>query len=381
MQFFDLLSLLYVFLGLRAIWSAARNWRAFTDDQLTPLDRNLARDLAFFIFVPIGVFFHELAHAVATIQVGGRVAGFHYAFFYGYVIPVGNFTALQEWWIALSGNLVSIAFGFLALPFVLLVRRVWLRYTLLTFVRIQVGWSLVGYPLLTLAGFQGDWITIYGALPLIITIPLFITHAAIVVALWQLDRLPIVKRWELSMYAGVSARLQPLDAAIAARPTAPDPLIERGNLFAQQAQFSLALDDYRAALKLDSQNPRALFNIGQLRLQQKRIGDAEKNFRAALARAESDPLAAARVHYGLAHCLHQRGKLRDALQEFDAAILRDASVPEFYFYRGTVRRALRDDQSARNDFARAAELADAANNAELAARAREMLGNSGTVRQ
>ncbi len=378
MTFFDLLSIFYVLLGLRAIWTAARNWRAFSDEQLTAPDRHLARELAFFIFVPIGVFLHEVGHALATIQVGGQVVGFHYAFFYGYVVPRGNFTELQDWWIALSGNLISIGLGLLAIPLAVALPKTWQKYTALAFARWQLGWSLIGYPLLTLAGFQGDWITIYGSIPIFIAAPLFVTHAAFVLALWQIDRLPAVKRWEMSMFAGVTERLRPLDGAIAARPGAPEPLIERGNLFAEQAQFALALDDYRAALKREPQNARAHFNMAQVRLQQKRIGDAEKHFRAALARGESDPNLVAAAHYGVGMCLYQRGKLADAAREFDAAIARNSAVADFYFWRGTARRALRDDQNARNDFARAAELA-ALSNPELAARAREMMEASKQV--
>src|SRR5512142_3503694 len=118
---FDLLSLFYVFVGARALLSLRRNWREFTDDELTGFDRRLAGELAFFVFIPIGVLFHELGHAVATYQVGGTVdwlhGGFHYALFWGYVIPEGEFSVLQDWWIALSGNLVSVLYGFLPLLF------------------------------------------------------------------------------------------------------------------------------------------------------------------------------------------------------------------------------------------------------------------------
>jgi len=147
MQLFDLLSLFYAFLGVRAISTAIRNWRAFTDDQLTAFDRRLASELAFFVLVPIGVLFHELGHAAATYQVGGSInwlgGGFHYALFFGYVIPLGRFTALQDWWIALSGNLVSIAYGFLPLIFLRFAPRVWQKYLLLAFARIQLGWSVI----------------------------------------------------------------------------------------------------------------------------------------------------------------------------------------------------------------------------------------------
>lgn len=371
MGIFDLFSLFYAFLGVRAIWTAIKNWRALTDDQLTAIDRRLTSELAFFVFIPIGVFFHELGHALATIQVGGQVVGFHYALFYGYVIPSGRFTPLEEWWIALSGNLVSIVYGFLPLILLPFVRKNWIKYLLLAFARIQLGWSLVGYPLLTLAGFEGDWKMIYGT-DLVLSVPLFIAQAALVLGLWRLDRSAFVKRWETSLYSGAGDQLKLLDSAINSRPGAADPILARGNFFAAQAQPELAVADYRAALRLDPQNPRALYNIGHLLMLRKNFTEAAKNFQAALPRAGSDPEIAGRVHYGLAMCLYHMGKSSDAIREFSDAIARVPRVPEFYFWRGTAYRSMRDDVNARNDFTRAAELASITN-PELASRAREML--------
>ena len=377
MGLFDLLSLFYVFLGIRALWELKQNWRAFTDDRLTAFDRNLATQLAFFVFIPIGVFFHELGHAAATYQVGGTIdwlhGGFHYALFWGYVVPLGRFTPLQDWWIALSGNLVSVVFGFLPLILIPFTHKNWIKYTIIQFARIQLGWSLIGYPLLTFAGFEGDWTTIYFTSPLL-GVPLFISQAALVAALWLIDRSAWLRRWEISLYGGTSDQLKSLDSAIAGRPGGVDPIIARGNFFATQNQIDLAIADYRAALKIDPQNPRALYNTGQLRLIQKRYGEAEKNFRAALARADSDAPLAARVHYGLALCLLNHGSAARALPEFDQAIAREPNIPEFFYWRGTARRATRDHQNAQIDFARAATLA-ATTNPELAARAREMMGD------
>jgi hypothetical protein len=359
MQLFDLLSLFYAFLGIRALWTLKQNWRAFTDDKLTAVDRRLASEIAFFVFIPIGVFFHELGHAAATYQSGGTIdwfgGGFHYALFYGYVIPAGRFTVLQDWWIALSGNLISVVFGFVPLIFLRFTDKAWIKFTILSFARIQLGWALVGYPLLTLAGFHGDWITIYGT-SWLLTIPLGIAHASLIIVLWLIDRSTVVKRWELGLYAGASKELGQLDTAIAARPGSVDPIIARGNFFASQEQAALAIADYKAALKLDPQNPHARSNIGQVCLVQKRYSDAEKNFRAALARAESDPQLAGRVHCGLGVCLYHRGGAKQAIPEFDAAIARNATVPEFFFWRGTARRALGDEMNAQADFIRAEEL-------------------------
>jgi tetratricopeptide (TPR) repeat protein len=191
-------------------------------------------------------------------------------------------------------------------------------------------------------------------------------------ALWLIDRSAFVKRWEVSLYAGARQQLELLEGAIKSQPGAADPIISRGNFYAASAQPDLAVADYQAALRLDPQNPRALYNIGQMKLIQKNFPQAEKKFRAALTQATSDPEIAGRVHYGLAMSLFHLGKPTEALPEFDAAIARVPDVPEFYFWRGTVRRSMRDDAKARADFGRAEELARVSN-PDLAARARELL--------
>ncbi|MBI5303681.1 MAG: tetratricopeptide repeat protein [Chloroflexi bacterium] len=373
MGLFDLLSIFYAVLGVRALWTLKQNWRAFTDDELSPFDRRLASELAFFVLVPIGVFLHELGHAAATYQMGGTIdwfgGGFHYALFFGYVIPRGRFTDLQDWWISLAGNLVSVIFGFALLLLTRVSNRAWFKYTMLASARIQLGWALVGYPLITFAGFEGDWQTIYFALPNL-GVAVFIAQAILVIGLFLLDRSAWVKRWEVSLDTHARDELRKLDNAIAARPGTPDPIIERGNFFAAYGHAESAIAEYRAAAKLDPGNPRALYNIGQMRQMQKRYTDAEKYFREALPRAGNN---AAGVHHSLALALFHRGKIADAMREFDAAIAQNPNVAEFFFWRGNARRAHRDDTGARSDFAHVLELA--VDNPELVARAKELLNS------
>ncbi len=387
--FFDLLSLFYVVIGARALWTLVKNWRAFTDAQLTPFDKQLASQLAFFVFIPIGVLFHELGHAAATYQVGGSIdwlnGGFHYALFWGYVQPLGRFSVLQDWWIALSGNLVSVLYGFLPLVILPFANKSWLKYTLVTLARIQLGWSLIGYPLLTFAGFEGDWTTIYFANP-VLGIPVFVLQVALIVALWLIDRSQRVRRWEMKLNPGVGEQLRTLDAGIARHsqgaargvpvsPQAVQAILARGNFFASNGQPDLARSDYRTVLKLDPQNSRALFNLGQLEMMRKNYSAAGKRFRTVLQAAAQDASIAGRAHYGLALCLYQSGKVKDAIAEFDQAVALIPNVPEFYYWRGMAYRATRDNASARSDLMRAAELA-ATTNPQLAQQARSMIGNA-----
>src|SRR6266496_4306623 len=102
LNLFDGIALIYFVMGVRTVILAWRERRSLIDDKLSARDRYLLGQIAFFVLVPPGVLLHELGHVLATYQVGGQVAEFHYALFYGFVVPVGNFTSLQDWWIALS---------------------------------------------------------------------------------------------------------------------------------------------------------------------------------------------------------------------------------------------------------------------------------------
>jgi tetratricopeptide (TPR) repeat protein len=262
---------------------------------------------------------------------------------------------LQDWWISLAGNLVSVVFGFLGLGGIFLAKKSWQKYLFVSFARTQFTLTLIGYPLMSLVGFFGDWVWIYGT-SWWLTIPTAIAHLSLVVGLFLVDRSAFARRWEIGLYPGGRDQLKQLDATIQARPGIVDPIIARGNYYASQNQFDLAITDYRAALKMDSQNPRALYNIGQIRLMQKKYTDAEKYFRSAMARAESDIELASRVHFGLGMCLYHRGGAAKAITEFDAAIARNSENPQFYYWRGTARKALGDEVNAQNDFARAEQL-------------------------
>ena len=173
---FDLFALLYAIQSVRTVMALVRHWRAFWDPLFTLQDARLAQEVGFFLFIPIGVFLHEGGHYLAAQMVGARVLGFHYRLFWGYVSYEGYLTPLADWWIALSGNLLSALFGLALLAAAYRGRR-WrlpLRYTLLYAGQVQSVFALIAYPLFSFSGlFEGDWVTIYnfGATPIASTTP------------------------------------------------------------------------------------------------------------------------------------------------------------------------------------------------------------------
>ena len=158
---FDLMAIIYSILSIDTILRLSRNWGSFWDDTVTAKDRFLLQRIALFIFIPLGVLFHEIGHALATLQVGGEVQEFQWRVFWGYVIAVGNFLPVESWWIAFSGNLVSIALGYLAILAVPLVKKAVLKELFYTFSQVELVFALVVYPLFSFTTSRGDWLIIY----------------------------------------------------------------------------------------------------------------------------------------------------------------------------------------------------------------------------
>ncbi|NJO94033.1 MAG: hypothetical protein HC820_06150 [Hydrococcus sp. RM1_1_31] len=115
---FDIMSLIGILVCIQTLWQLFQNGSTFWDDRITAKDRELAQRLAIFAFIPLGVLLHEIGHSLATWQVGGIVKTFQWRFFWGYIIPSGNFSPVEYWWISFSGNLVSILLGLLPILFI-----------------------------------------------------------------------------------------------------------------------------------------------------------------------------------------------------------------------------------------------------------------------
>ncbi len=155
------MAIIYGIISIDTILRLSNNWRSFWDDKVTAKDRFLLERVAVFILIPLGVLFHELGHALATLQVGGEVREFQWRVVWGYVIAAGNFLPVESWWIAFSGNLVSIALGYLAILAIPLVKKTVLKQLFYTFSQAELVYSLIAYPLFSFTTSRGDWLKIY----------------------------------------------------------------------------------------------------------------------------------------------------------------------------------------------------------------------------
>ncbi|MBW4600121.1 MAG: M50 family metallopeptidase [Calothrix sp. FI2-JRJ7] len=182
---FDLISILYSIISLDTIIRLLQSWSSVWDDSVTAKDKLLIQRTAAFILIPFGVFFHEFGHAVATWLFGGQVREFQWRLFWGYVVPVGNFTTDQIWWIAFSGNLISILLGIIAILILPVVKKPALKELFYTFAIAQLVYSLIFYPLVSFTGFRGDWLTIYDFSIQPYAQVTLVLHIALLLTLWQ----------------------------------------------------------------------------------------------------------------------------------------------------------------------------------------------------
>ena len=238
-------------LGFGALLSLVglfRGWRSFVDDDVTAADRRIAAQLSVFVVPPIVVLLHELGHAAAAITVGAEVAGIHYGLFEGSVTVLGRLTALESWFVALSGNLVSaaVAFGMLAAGVWAKGLRRPFRYLLVLGGLFEVLFALVGYPVLSLATRFGDWLVIYDfeATPGP-AVAAAVAHGLLLYGTWRWWRVGL-RRTLFAAASGREDELASLEEAVTSDPADAEKRLALANLFAAHGDLDLAgatLDD------------------------------------------------------------------------------------------------------------------------------------------
>jgi tetratricopeptide (TPR) repeat protein len=352
---FDLFSLFYLFRGAMVVVQLARNWQAFWDAEITRTDRQLANNLAFFILIPLGVFLHEAGHAVATWQVGGEVVEFQWRVFWGYIIPAGNFTPLQDWWIALSGNLVSIALGLAAVPLLWVVRRgIWAEI-IESFARQQSFYALVWYPLFSSFTGFGDWVTIYNFSLAPWAHLMAVAHAGTLLGLLWLDRSPALARLRLGRNPAEAEAVRELEAAAEAQGAAA-PLARVALYHLGHGDKALAERHMRRAAQIDPNDPTLNAARAHLAFLRRRPRQAEKAARAALEGGLPAELRGD-LHRLLAFSLMEGGQREEAVAEYTRALGYVPNDHDLYYWRAIVQRSLGRREAARADFEQSERLA------------------------
>lgn len=195
---FILISLFYVFIGLRVARDLWRERKTAFDRNFTPHDRMLVDQAAFFVLVPISVALHEFGHAVAIWSFGGKVVDFGYYIFAGYVSYAENFSPEKELVIAAAGTIVNIIIGVTVIALILLKRppmRPAINELLLQFAVLQGANALVFYPLLDFAtGMNGDWQQMYGGAAGSWRFVVLVVHVGLLAAAYWMTKNPAMRQ-------------------------------------------------------------------------------------------------------------------------------------------------------------------------------------------
>ena len=373
------LSLLQAFRAVQLAGRIRRDWSGFKQPPLTRQKMHLVEQAAFFLAIPPSVLVHEYFHAIPIWLFGGRIVNCGYGFYWGFVQPDRFFLPSQEWIISLGGTIGSLLFA--AVLFGLLYRNQSpaLRYFGRQSLRSLLFYSLIYYPIFTALTFIGDWRIIYdfGSTPLL-SGGTAVVHILLLLLFWQANR----RGW----FEMVGYRSQQ-DAAAFAQ------LEERWQFGPENVKVALS---YAEALRMGGakqkatavlqqvigQNPnaaRAYLQLAFIQAEGKRNvpGTAVRNLEKALQLGLDSPHEQAMAHQLLGQYRLDVGKGQEALQHFDQAIGAVEAKPDMatnplftarlYHLRSLAHQRLRQPEMARQNAAKAVELAQTGADAKAVA--------------
>ena len=260
--------------ALFTLYTLVRSWKTLFDDDFTGTDRRLAIQVAVFLIPPVVVLLHELGHYFVALALDVRVTAFRYGLFHGSVSVAGLRTLEDMWLIALAGNVVSAVTGLLMV--VVAVTTKWrrsVRYLLLAGGLLELVFSLIVYPVMSLSGQFGDWVIIYSSRTEGLSWATGIAHGASLLGLWVWWR----SRGRQAMFligSGTEGAVGDLRKAIDASPREPAGWLALADFYARRGELSLARSTVEEGLEACGESSRLLLGLARLSMFQGRWNDA-----------------------------------------------------------------------------------------------------------
>jgi len=380
-RIFDLLALVYAARSLLIARSVWQNWGQIQSASFTPQQKHLAREASFYLAVPVGVLFHELAHAVAVWLYGGRIVEFGYRVFWGYVLPDRTFPPSQEWFVSLAGTLGSLIFG-LAL-WLILSRNRWpsIRYFALRAFRFQIFFSLVYYPVFTLLGFIGDWRTIYdfNLTPFLSGLTA-VAHVGLLGLFWWADR----SNWfEMPGFSSIEEQQQfvELEAEAIANPLDDRLQLQLVDAYRRGGLTRKATTQLKAYLKRNPHSAEGHLQLAILSTRNsRRISAAARSSASqALKLGLSKPATIALAHQLLGQYNLDVGRTDEAIDHLSQGLaeagsaIQPAAIAHLSYLRALAYRRNGQNGAAYQDIQMAVELAERDGNESTSAHYRQVL--------
>jgi len=372
---FNAIAIFYAFRAiqlLREVWSTRATLR---QPPLTRKQKQIAEGIAFYVAIPPGVFIHELGHALFVLAFGGEILRFRVYGYWGFVEHIGSYTAFESWFIALAGTLGSLLYSAALWAWASRQEAPFYRYAGLRSVRFHIYFTLIYYPLFTLATQFGDWRTIYdfGTVPGPAAVTL-VAHALLLGGFYWLDRrggfvMPHFKTAaEAAQFTALRDRAaaQPGDAAL--QLAYAEQLINRGLAGQAEPLLPRAAENQSGSAELYLLLARAEMD-GSGRPGRKAIANLEK----ALALGLRNPEQQIAVRRTLAEHAFEKGKAAEAMAYLDRCIDEVRARPEIspalaracHQTRGVVRRQTGRYAEAEEDLRQALHFAQLEGNSAV----------------
>ena len=380
MLLFTILSALQVYRGVQRVAVVRKRWNQWVAEPLQPWKRRIGEDIAFYIGVPIGVFIHELGHAIAVWMFGGRVLEFGFFFFWGFVLPDRVFPDVQEWIVSAAGTWGSLLFALIVAVAFWNHSSSAVRFAARRTARFQVYFALIYYPLFTAAFQFGDWRTIYDfdATPVHSGITA-VVHAGLLLMFWYFDR---TGRFDVPTFE--SAETASRYAQLAQSPNLSDKiervhLLMRGNSLDAAHRLSGRLVEEHE----DSAEAHILHALTAVQNLEQIPKKSAKYASRALALGLNGAHHRAFAHYLVGVNYRAEGLTAKAIDAYDHAI--DSALESarhqkpvhpiylFYYMRAIAYMTDNRNEAAAGDMGHAIQLAEARGQKDTAARFRKEL--------
>ncbi len=147
--------------------------------------------------------------------------------------------------------------------------------------------------------------------------------------------------------------LKSMTEEIGKNPANPALWVDRGNALRKMKLDSLAINDYKHAITLDSNNASLYSLVGDLLFERKDIEGSVQWLRKALEKDPKDKKARLKV----AKMLLYIGKHAEGFQQVDIVLRADAFSPEAYFLKGMLYKDMKDTAKALSQFLTAVQVA------------------------
>ena len=136
------------------------------------------------------------------------------------------------------------------------------------------------------------------------------------------------------------------------RPRHAKTIYNRGRCYQELGQFEKAVEDFNQVVRLDPLNENALLSLGQEKYRVEDYKSTAFYSEKVLEIDQNNPMA----HYLMGRANHKQGHIKDAMNNYSAAINLNPKFGEAYLHRGALNLFYKRNSAACSDLRKAARL-------------------------